>query len=320
MSSQATFVRNANDLRPTVSSAVAALAVQKLANGRAAILNNSIQGVAAGDQGRFRDDGQWTVPKTSGIALLNGGPVWWNFTNQLAHYARQNSGDFLLGSAIGDAKTTDSTCVVDLNVEARYVGDIARDPFTSALIGTTEQLNRRGGSHDLVIVNTNEAQKIDGLADDGFVIPGGGPGPIVEIQVNVIDGGASSHVLAYAGLANATHATALTSVAQYLLLALASNATAIKFQSADGTNTTVLTDSTKTYTASTRFEIWFDCRNPAAVGIYVNGVPVLTSVVFNIAAAGSAVWKPIFWVAKTASTDTFEMKVDRLRARIMDQP
>ncbi len=257
------------------------------------------------------------------MCFLDGGPAYWDFSASACHYKQVDDQDFAIGSFVGDAALNDTSCTVNLNVAPRYKIDVSRDPFITAIIGTQAlgglALLRRGGAHDIVIDASNEAQKVDILSMDGFSIDSN---PIVEFDFDVPSDGAGTVVDVNVGVANTTHASNADSITRYLFMHLDANATAIKFQSTDGSTTVAATDSTKTYTEGqtvvTRKTVWMDFRNKADVQIYVDGVNVLPATVFDLSAVAATMYL-LCHVEKSASTDTYEFLLGSLRARTAKQ-
>jgi hypothetical protein len=178
-------------------------------------------------------------------------------------------------------------------------------------------LNRRGGALNLVLSATNEAQKVDAFGKDGFVT---GARAIVELAFAVVSDGAGTVVDFSLGVASATHATDADAIAQHLFLHLDANNTNINFQSKDGPTTVAATDSTTDYTegSGNRKEVWFDMRDPTGVKVYVDAVRVLSGTAFNVN-AGASVWKLLAHLEKSASTDTYEVDVERAQVRLAQQ-
>jgi hypothetical protein len=100
------------------------------------------------------------------------------------------------------------------------------------------------------------------------------------------------------------------------------NGTPINVESDDGTTEVAATDTTLDYTegseVANRVYFTIDMRNPADVQVYVNGALVLGSTVFNVSAA-TGPWRLLVHLEKTASTDTYRVAVDELRARFAEQ-
>lgn len=314
---QVTALTN-GDTRRTIESAIGAYEVQCGNDGRAEVYSSATAGTS-GTQSTFKTEGTYNLTKTTGIELLKGGPVWWDFSANSATYRKTDDRDFYVGTAALDAASSDSLVTVNLNVPPTYLIDLARDPFATVIVGTQALgglgLYRRGGKHKMLITATNEAQKLDMLSDDGFAL---GANAIAEFEINVVDDGASTAVDVNFGLASATHATDADSIAQHLFFHLDENVVNILVQSKDGTTTVAATDTTADYTLGTRFHCWIDMRDPTAIRWYVNGVRMLSATTFNVN-AGASTWKLLVHVEKTATTDTYEIDIDSARVRIAEQ-
>lgn len=313
---EATYQRRPDEYPLTVEAAKDSGELIQLPNGKAGYCIPAA-GAEAGDRVAFKSWGVVNVPKATGIVLLAGGKAYWDHSANNVTYKSVNDRDFYVGTVVADAASGDTTVTIDLNADPTYLIDLARDPFKTAIVLTagTPALNRRGGAHNMLFSATNEAQKVDALSKEGFVV---GANAIVEMRIDVVSDGAGSAADANIGIASATHATDADSIAQHLFLHLDANNANINFQSKDGTTTVASTDSTIDYTEGTPFEVWFDLRTPTAVKIYVNGVRVLSGTTFDVSAAAS-VWKLLAHIEKTASTDAYEIDVDWLRVRIAEQ-
>lgn len=261
-----------------------------------------------------------TATKPTGIVFLDGGPVYWNPSSNQTNFKRlTNSQEFFLGTAFGDALTGDTTMGVMLNFSPPplyYDFDLARDTIIPPVITGTQGLNtmgvfRIGGAHQMIMSTASEVQKMDTL---GQVSWAAAAPCIIEMELTIAAGGAAAEPDFNVGIASATHATDADSIAQHLFCHIDGNSTNINFQSKDGTNTTAATDSTTDYTTGTPFQVWFDCRTPSSVKIYVNAVRVLSSTTFNIGAAASA-WFLLAHLEKTSSATVFQAYVNYLRMR-----
>ena len=319
--SDATLYRSVPNIRLTAEAAVASGEVRQLAPGLAGVVADPSASYAAGERVDYRTDGQWVMPKGATYSLLDGGRAYWDFANARVSFKRSsNSQDYYLGRIVGDAAQSAITCTVQTNVDPAYDFDLARDPLYTVPVGTQAlggflPTQRFGGAHKLLLSSTNQAQKADALGKYGFATAANA---IVEMGVEVVSVGSGGAPDLSIGLASATHPTDADAIAQHLFLHVDGNATAIKFQSKDGTHTVAATDSTLTLTAGTRFEVWFDLRTPSAIAIYVDGVRVLASTTFDVSAAASA-WKLLAHLEKTSAADAFEVDVDWLRARTAKQ-
>eukprot|EP00913_Durusdinium_trenchii_P005643 g5261.t1 len=302
-------------MRKVAAAAVVAGEVHQLADGRAGVYQGQ-NGAAAGDQTAWCTEGQVEITKTTGIVILDGGKVFWDHSANSATFRKVNDRDFYLGTAVGDAASADTTVIVNLNVEPRYLLDIARDPFDTTIVLTagTPALNRRGGAHVLTFSATAEAQKVDILTKDGFAV---GANAIIEGQVEVVDDGDATTIDFNIGVANASHASDADSITESVFIHTDSNAVNILAESDDGTTEVNATDTTIDYVLGTRFEFWIDMRDPADCQIYINGVLILPATVFDVSAA-TGPFKLLVHLEKGANDETAEYHVDCLKARIAE--
>ena len=323
---EATFVRDWDQTRLTLLASLGAGELIQLPNGKAGF-SDGTSGYSTGDKPTLQSSGVVAVPKTNGIVLLDGGPCYWDHSANALHYKQVNDRDFFAGSIVGDYASGDTIAYVNLNDQPQYLADLARDSFISSLTGTVAvagcNIFRRGGAHNFILSSTSEIQKLDMLCVNGFA-----PGSqwVIEGAFRVPNDGAGSNTDVSLGIASATHATDADSIAEHLFLHLDGNSTNISLQSKDGTTTVTAQDSTSDYTESTtlanRVEFWIDGRTKsggtADIQCYLNGVLQLGSVVFRLDNAVG----PLFLLAhveKASSADVYEIAVDWLRVRIMQQ-
>ncbi len=316
----ATRRSNGDLITITAENSISQGQVIQLKDGRAGFADNSI---TAGDPGEIRVTGIARLVKTSGIVILDGGEVYWDRSATAAHYKQVLDRDFYVGTAQGDTTSTQTIVDVALNVKPSWTIDVARDAVLTVPVGTqgwnTMGAFRRGGASNIVISATSEAQKLDILSVDGFTPAANA---IVEAVFTVPSDGSGTVVDVSIGVANATNATDADSITEHCFLHLDANNTAIRLQSKDGSTTVASTDTTTTYTegsaVANRVYLWMDMRNVADIQCYVNGSLVLASTVFNLGAAVG----PLFLLAhieKTSSTDTYELCLHSLKARIAEQ-
>ena len=307
------------DYTPAV--AVAAGDLIQIADGRAAVAPTAI---AAGVKGAVQVRGIYEIAKTTSIVFLDGGRVFWDYSALKAHFKKVNDRDFYVGRVVGDAASAATTVKVALNVNPPADIDLMRDGGTSIISGTAAAGGfgypiRVGGSHHLRLTATSEVQKVDVISVDGFAPAANA---IIEGVFRVSDDGAGTAADVSLGIASATHATDGDAIAEHCFIHLDANATAILAQSKDGSTTVAAADTTKTYAegaaAANRVEFWMDMRDPADIQIYIEGVLVLPSSVFNLGAAVG----PLFLLAhleKTSAADVYAIYVDRLQARFAKQ-
>lgn len=307
------------NVRVTAQAAVPSGQARQIPSGLMGVVQDPTLAYQAGDRVDFATDGQWTMSCNPAVALLDGGRAYWSYANEWIDFRKSNdTRDSYAGRIIGDSPVGQGTCTVLLNANPSDAYDLARDPYYCAPIGTQAlggflPAQRNGGALRLSLDAVNQAEKVDALGKLPGFLPNA-PG-VVEMAIEVVSGSGSSPVLSV-GIASGTHATAVTSIAQYLCARINGGSTAIDVEAADGTHTLAPTATGQTYTAGTRFELWFDMRAPGAVTVYVNGVQVLTSTAINVSAA-SAAWFLLAHLVKTATTDTLVADIDWLRMRTM---
>lgn len=310
-----------DELDYTPATALTGGDVIQLSDGRAAVV---IRDIAASAKGAVAVHGVFTVPKTASIVILDGGDVYWDFSANKAHFKPVDDRDYLIGVAVGDAASADTTMKVALNVQGRYKVDIMRDPYVSTLVGTAAANGlgvpyRNGGSLLFKITATSEAQKVDALSIPGFSLDSNA---IIEAAFHLPNGGSGSASDFSIGAANATHASDADSITDSLFIHLDGGSTTINAECDDGTNEVAATSTTKTFTAGQAtaniVEAWMDVRDPSNVKFYIDGVRVLSGTTFNISAS-TATWKLLAHLEKSAGTETADMSINKLRARTMEQ-
>ena len=318
----ADFTKVEHNYAITVQAAANAKELRQLANGKAAAKVGQTA-TAAGTTADYTTTGKYVCPKATGVVLLDGGKAFWDHSARVITYKAVGDRDFYAGTIVGDAASAATTCTVNLNDEAKYLIDAAISPMHSIPVGTHAAggfgyARRIGGTQTLVLSSTSEAQKIDLFSLEKFAVTAN---PIVEfaIRVQSAPAGACDFNI---GVANDTHATDFDSLTQRLSVFIDGGNTSNFLQSEDGTvsvtDTDTTTDFTAGYEASVREEWWFDCRNPADVQVYRNGVLVLDATVFDISHMASEL-RLIAHLEKTATTDTAQIAVDWLRVRTAEQ-
>jgi len=316
----ALYLRPREDNRITAVAAIAAGEVRQLADGRAAVFTG-LNGAASGDRVNFTDTGKFTLTKTSGIVLLDGGRAYWDHSANAVHFKKVNDRDFYLGRVVGDAASADTVCVVDFNVDPQDTIDLLRDGVLSVATGTVAaggfDLPRLfGGAIGIRLTATNEAQCVDVLSVDRVATAAK---MIAEFIVRMENNGSTNAIDFNVGLANGTSTTDADAVTQHCYFHVDGNALDIFAQSKDGTTTVNATDTTIDITAGTavanRFEFWIDGRDPTNVKLYINGVRVLSATTFKLDAATGPLGL-LFHLEKTSSTATagwFYLDAGRLR-------
>lgn len=306
----------------TLQAALQPSEVWQLPNGAVGVNVNTGSSVS-GDRVGFATQGVFTMPKQTGIVLLDGGRAYWDHSDNRVTYRKVNDRDFYLGRVVGDAASSDTTCAVEINVDPRYDIELGCDPFISVPVGTFaaggfDFPRNRGGSWVLDLTSTNEAQKVDLISRDGFVLSAN---PIVEFAFCVENNGTASGPEFNIGVASDTHSTDFQSITRFVSIHTQGNSTTIFAQSDDDVTDVNPTNTTTTHTVGTavsnRVECWLDFRDPANVRIYVNGVRVLPATTFS-----AGLTQLVYLIAhlrKPASTQTYRAAIDWLRVRLAEQ-
>lgn len=318
---EAIYTRSGFDRSLSAPASVDAGQVTQTADGLAAVYDSQ-KAASSGQRIVLKTEGQYTMPKNTSTVLLDGGCAYWDHSAGEVVYRKNNDRDFFVGTVVGDYGAGDATAVVNLNVRPAYLLDLARDSFLTTITGTQAlgglSLLRRGGAHHFVLSSTSEAQKLDALSVEGFSKDANA---IIEGAFRVVSDGAGTAVDVSIGIANGTHATDADSITESLFVHLDANNTNINLESDDGTTEVAATDTTLDYTEgsslSERVEFWFDLRDPADIQCYINGALVLGATTFSLNAASGPL-RLLVHVEKTSSTDTYELAVDWLRARISE--
>ncbi len=103
--------------------------VLQLADGRAGVAvgaDAATTAYASGDKITVAVAGQYTVTKTAPVVLLDGGRLYWDRDADSATFEQAASGDFYLGTVVGDTTAAATTVVVDLNKKPEYRIELVR--------------------------------------------------------------------------------------------------------------------------------------------------------------------------------------------------
>jgi predicted RecA/RadA family phage recombinase len=321
MAAEAQYLQEGDSLDYTPVIAVTGGQVAQLSDGRCGI---SPVDIAAAAKGAVETEGVFLVQKTASVAILAGGRVYWDYSANTATYQKVNDQDFYMGRATADAAGTDTTVYVEINVDPQYDITLTRDAFASVPTGTQAvgafgYPKTLGGARLIELTATSEAQCIDLLSVDKFAIAANA---IVEAIIRVPVNGSGAAVDFNIGVGNGTSTTDADAITEHVLFHVDGASLAINAQSKDGTTTVAATDTTKVFVAGSavanRVEFWLDTRDPTDVQLYVNGVNVLPSSVFTLAAATGPL-SLIAHLEKTTGTTTGQFIIDALRCRLMDQ-
>lgn len=320
---EATFLRGRDEIRKTADAAIASGEVHQLADGRAAVFTG-LNAAASGDRTNWTTTGQFTLTKTASMVFLDGGRVYWDHSANAAHYKKVNDRDFYVGRAVGDASSSATTLVVNLNVDPPYDIDALRDgglsvPTGTQAVGAFGFPKALGGARLLELTATNEAQCIDLLTVDRFAL---GANAIVEAIIRIPVNGSGAAVDFNIGVANGTSTTDADAITESVFFHIDGDALNILAESDDGTTEVNATDTTVDATAgaavANRFEFWIDMRDPSDIQLYINAANVLPATVFTLAAATGPLGL-LAHLEKTSGTTTGQFVIDRLCARFAQQ-
>lgn len=314
MSSEVVFRYPATSIKKNAVGTVVSGQCVQLPDGRAA-WKDGLQNAVAGDLVNYPVEGIVLVPKTTGIVILDGGDVHWDVSASKAHF-RSESGtpDFKIGTAVGDAASSATTMLVNLNGFGRYAIDLERGgdwaPEEALGLGV---IALPGGGVKLAFDAVAEVAQAAVVSVNSVPLTAG---PILEARVAVYDKGDNAALDMDLGIATGSHASDFEALANFAAIHFDGNLLDIKVHSDDGTTDVSPTDSTIDAVDDTYFEVWIDCRNLADVQIYVNGVdavPSGTTLVLTAAAANAL--KAVVMIEKTSDDTLADLRVSRLRVR-----
>ena len=314
----------ASQIPIVVAAAVAVGEVRQLPDGRAGVLANT-SALSVGATGTYDPTSRvYTMPKTASVEFLKGGRAYWDHSADKVHFKKVNDRDFYLGRFMDDAAAADTECSVVLNIDPPYDIDLLRDGVLSVPTGTQAVggfgfPKVLGGSHQLELTATSQAQCIDMLSRDRFAVAANW---VAEFVVVPDANGSTSDVDFNIGVANGTSTTDADAVTEHVFAHVDGGSTNIAAQSKDGTTTVAATDTTADITAGTavanRTEIWIDGRDPASVKIYVEGVRVLSGTAFVLTAAAGPLGL-LAHLEKVSGTATAKFTVERACVRLREQ-
>jgi len=314
------FKGTADELKKVLAAAASAGAFHQNADGRATYMYG-LNAAAVDDQRTFYPANQISIPKTTGIVILDGGRVYFDRSAGSATFRTVNDRDFYVGVAVGDAASADSTIVVNLNVEPRYETAMWGGKVISQNIWTPEATNglgvtpHFGGAAQFAFDAVAEAAQVALYSERTFPIASNA---IFEFRWAIANKGDNSALDIDIGLSNGSHATDFESVTEYVAFHLDGNTLDLDAHSKDGFSNVSITDTTINLTEGTYVECWIDCRDQDDIQMYVDGVLVLGSSRFTLNGATGPV-KPIIMMEKTSDDTVADLRVAFAQVRIAEQ-
>ena len=94
--SDATLLRNRQEVRQVAAAAVASGEVWQLPDGRAGV-RTGLNAAAANDMVNFTTEEKFTLTKTAGFVALKGNRAYWDHSANAVSYKKVNDRDFYLG-------------------------------------------------------------------------------------------------------------------------------------------------------------------------------------------------------------------------------
>lgn len=290
--------------------------VIQLPDGRAGVVS-SLNAVAAGETVAVKVKGQHTVAKTSSIVILDGGEVMWDHSANSGTIPVYNtSKDFYLGRAVGDAASSATTMLVDLNAprDSAYIS-LQKSAFdhVPVLTAGTPVGSMQGGSYRAAFSATAEAQKLDLLSVDSFAVDSNW---IFEAVVTVVTNADADVADLNVGVANATHASDADTIAESCFAHFDMGADLnLDAESDDGTTEVAATDTTVDWAVGTPVHIQIDGRTTTDIQVYVNGANVLPASVFKLNAATGPL-KALFHLEKSSNDSPGVVRLDKMEVRL----
>ncbi len=302
----------------TAIAAVTGGQVVQLPDGRAAVVPTDLE---AAELGSASTKGIYDVAKTASQVWIDGAPLWWDHSaNSATCIPPLTTGDkdFYIGTVRGDATSAATIGKVSLNTVPQYIIDMHASGGDTAVVLTagTPYIYSRGGTLEAGFSATAEAQKLDWLSKRSFPV---GSNWILEAVVEVVTNADADVGDLNIGVANATHASDADSITESCFFHFDMGADLnLDAESDDGTTEVAATDTTIDWAVGTPIHLVIDGRNEADIQMYVNGVLVLGSTVFTLAAATGPL-KALFHLEKSSNDSPGVVQLDDLKVRIANE-
>ncbi len=264
------------------------------------------------------------VTKTSGFVAKKGNRAYWDVSAGAVNYKKVNDRDFYLGrfAAEGTNAGTDTTCAVTLNINPKPDIDLLRDGYISVPTGTQAAGSTGfslpkdlGGSKQLMLTATNEAQCIDMLSVDRFSVDAN---PIAEFIIRPVTNGTTSAVDFNMGFANGTSTSDADAITESVFAHIDGGSVNILTESDDSVTDVAADDSGADISAGSavanRSEVWIDAADKTDVKIYIDGARVNDDVTHVLTAATGPLGLLII-LEKETGTATANFIVDRAEVR-----
>lgn len=313
MPAEATLNYDRGEVHFVTAAALTSGEVIQLCDGRAAVVGG-LSGFAAGEMAVAYTKGIFNVLKTANVVVLDGGRLFWVRSTGKATPLK-GGGDFYVGVAVGDAASADTTVDVELNTLQTCKIELGKGIWDTVLVAAGAAARDVGGSNvKLSFTTAAEAQKADLLSRDSISV---NDGPILEARLAIYDVGDNAALDFNIGLANGTHASDTDSITESVFFHIDGTALDIKAESDDGTTEVAATDTTVDAVDDTYLEVWIDARDKSDIQLYINGVLVLGSSTFTLAAATGPM-KALVHLEKSSDDTPGDVRIESLTVRSTD--
>lgn len=311
---EASYYQDGNRISFATVSAVVAGEVLQTPCGRAGV---AVDAAAAGAMVTCQIDGIHKLAKTASELHFPGQRLYWDASGSTVTAVPPiTAADFFVGCCVEDVAAAGTVTKVDLNKDWEGSIDQRKSTFAVAPVLTAgDPRNAQvGGGLRFILDATNEAQKIDALSHKAVSLDS----DWIFFAEVVIDAAAGSATDISIGMADGTHASDFQSVASFCTIHVDGASQDILVQSDDGSTDVAPIDSNLNWTAAVPFALVIDGRNPADIGVYVNGIrETATGTTLAIAAASSGL-KACVHIEKTASTNTADVTVANMKVLTAD--
>jgi len=308
---------NANAIDVTAPEALDAGEVIQLPDGRIGV-TAGLAGIDSGDPATLLTAGQFTMAKTADVVCLDGGRAYFDKSaGTITPLQTESADNVYAGVFVGDAASSDTTCVVDINVAQRTVWDMHTGAADTAIVQTTgtTDLKTRAGTAEFSFSTNAEAEKADILSKVSVPVT---QKMIFEAIFEVVTAADADVADLNVGLANDTHASDADSITESCFFHNDSGADLnLDAESDDGTTEVAATDTTVDLVAGTPKEVWIDARDLSDIQMYVDGVLVLDSTTFTLEDATGPL-KALWHIEKSANDTAGTYQLHRMVLRTTD--
>jgi len=293
MTAEAQFLGNGDTVDWTAAEALASGQVVQLPDGRAGVIAGA-KAAAIGDRvaARVKND-LYTMQKTASVVLLDGQEVYWVKSTGKVSY----TGDFKVGTVVGDAASAATTCVVALNNRAQALIRLGTGSWNK--VESTGTVAELGDGARLALTTAGSAQHAWLVSDAVVDID---EGLIFEAWVDVVDNGDNAVLDMDWGLADDAGTADFDALSEFIAFHLDGDTLDLDAHSDDGTTDIAPVDTTANVVEDAWTFYQIDLRDKTAPKLYVNGVLVTSTAIVMDDYAGNL--RAIAAIEKSGTDDT----------------